>query len=39
MNNAKKHKRRSFPRGTVHCVQDFSENGAVVVNKERQSRY
>ena len=39
MNHEKKYRRRHFPRGAIHCVQDFSENGGFVVNKEHQSRY
>ena len=35
----KKYKRRHFPRGTVHCVQDFSQNGDFDVKDEHHSRY
>ena len=33
---AKKHKRRNFPRHFVHVVKDFSENGSFVVKKEHR---
>ena len=39
MARAKAHKRVSFPRGSVHVVEDFSENGTFTVKKEFQSRY
>ena len=39
MNDNKAQTRSSFPRGQVHCIQDFSENGTFTVRLEHQSRY
>jgi hypothetical protein len=39
MGRAKAHKRVSFPLGSCHVVEDFSENGTFTVKKEFQSRY
>ena len=36
---AKKWKRNRFPRGSVHVVMDFSENGKFGVKLEHQTRY
>ena len=39
MHVAKKWKRNRFPRGSVHVVMDFSENGKFGVKLEHQTRY
>ena len=39
MEDNKAHVRRHFPRGHVHVIEDFSENGDFVVRLEHQSRY
>ena len=35
----KKYKRRHFPRGHVHVIQDFSMNGSFEVKREHHSRF
>ena len=35
----KAHVRRHFPRGHVHVIEDYSENGEFIVKREHQSRY
>ena len=39
MEDNKAHIRRHFPRGHVHVIEDFSENGDFIVRREHQSRY
>ena len=39
MEDNKAHVRRHFPRGHVHVIEDYSENGEFIVRREHQSRY
>ena len=39
MEDNKAHIRRHFPRGHVHVIEDYSENGEFIVRREHQSRY